>query len=169
MLGSMAHARPLCALLILLVPLLGGCSAIGQYGPTPVPSAIVFDQATDSFSVEVDMVKGVKHPIYPGVLPIYTLVEGERREGLIPSSRDEVDRDPSITRVGWAPPRSVWYRHGKWSVGRGGGWSARSKLNYRDYTPGEPVPVQMHKRPVQHRDAPDYWVMIAGSSFQGVH
>lgn len=137
-------------------------AADGMVMNKTIPIGIVFDQATNEFLVETRAFAGTAPPIYPGVLDIETVIDGERFAGLIPPASTD-DAADSIRY--WKPISRVHFHDRRWVIARHGTWTLSSmKRRSPDYEAGNPVRVWVRKLYHNNDSVPYYMFTVESTS-----
>lgn len=127
-----------------------------------IPTGIVFDQATNEFLVETRAYTNTVPPIYPGVLDIETVIDGERFAGLIPPASTD-DAADSIRY--WTPISRLHFQDQRWVIDRHGTWTQASmKRRSPDYEAGNPVRVWVRKLYHKNDRVPFYMFTVESTS-----
>lgn len=139
-----------------IVLLVTGCSG-PQKGQT-VPTAVVYDRALDVFRVEVEAVVEGEEPEYPDTLAFFTLIDGERREGLIPPAEYHTPRENGRVSF-WRGPWWIRHKDSEWLVYR-----MRMSVHH-GLSSGAPlgVSILIKKKPTPF--PPDYFFDIDKSTY----
>ncbi len=112
-------------LYIIGIHLLAGCATQQTNNNPPpstitVPTAVIYDRALDKFHVEVIEVPEGETPVYLDRLGFTTLIDGERRGGLVPPPTRYEKNGRKFVRL-WAAPVIVYRKDTKdteWHVER---------------------------------------------------
>ena len=153
---GMKHApsvRSFTALIITLAITLAGCTT-PQRG---IPTAVIYDQDQDTFTVEVDPLAQDAAPVYRDTLELFTIIDGQKHTGLIPAAVHRVPDDRGLTKI-WNGPGSVRYIDSKW---RTTGWEI---FLPRVESADTPLKIQVYRR--YEYSPPIYSFRIDGAQYR---
>ena len=85
-----------------------------------IPTAVIYDQDQDIFTIEIEPIAQDATPVYRDTLELFTIIDGQKHTGLIPSAIHRVPDDRGDTKL-WRGPRIVWYKISQWRVVRSQG------------------------------------------------
>ena len=147
------HPRLFQAFILTIALTLAGCTP-PQRG---IPTAVIYDQDQDTFTVEVEPLAQDAAPVYRDTLDLFTIIDGQKHPGIIPPAAYRVPEDPGVSRF-WNGMGSVRYKNSKWKVGRWGYFVPRVE------NANTPLKIQVMRR--DEYSPPIYSFRIDGAQYR---